>query len=315
MRKFLFKTLVLTVIVGLLAALFNPILKPNWNTGNSCFGRTTTAYLAQPDQSIDVLFLGSSQILRGLDTAAFREEYGIAAYTRATAVQFPAVTYYYLKEALEHHDIKVVVSDFSNLYMKYDPDEYEPYLRYAFDYMPLSADKIQAIRATTKDSEEQDLLSYMFPFLRYHSRWRELTMDDITWPLSEHTDNGYGSIICDDVVTVSHQATVYAETAAQYEEESLYWYEKVVQLCEENNVELILLRMPRETWDAEQATADLKFAEKYNLTFYDLNSDALYADLGFNDQTDYMDPMHLNATGAKRITAWLANIIEDKMAS
>lgn len=315
MKKFLLKALALTVVIGILMVLVTPVLKPNWNTGNSCFGKTTTAYLAQPDQSIDVLFLGSSQILRDLDTAAFRNEYGIAAYTRATAVQFPAVTYYYLKQALEHHDIKVVVSDFSNLYVSYDPDEYEPYLRYAFDYMPLSLDKIQAVRATTKDSEDSNLLSYVFPFLRYHSRWKELTWEDVTWPLSEHTDDAYGSIVCDDVKPLEHHVTTYSETAAAYDEDALYWYEKVIEVCEENQVELILLRLPRENWSPEQATADLAYAERYDLQFYDLNSEELYTALGFNDQTDFMDTAHLNASGAKRVTAWLANLINETMAS
>lgn len=313
MKKFLVKALILTLIIGVLMVLATPVLKPNWNYGNSCFGKTTRAYLDQPDDSIDVLFLGSSQILRDLDTVAFRDEYGIAAYTRATAVQFPAVTYYYLKEATEHHDLKVVVSDFSNLYISYDPDKYEPYLRYAFDYMPLSADKLTAVKATIQGSETQSTFSYIFPFLRYHSRWRELTWEDVTWPLHKQEDDAYGSILCEDVKPLTHHITTYADTPKPYDEDAAYWYGKIIELCKEKQIKLILLRLPRENWSPEMATGDLEYAEKYNVTFYDLNSEELYTKIGFNDQTDFMDTAHLNAAGAKRITPWLANILNEAM--
>ncbi len=314
MKKILWKAAALGAVMIVLMVLVTPVLTPNWNVGNSAFGKTTAAYLAQGDNSIDVLFLGSSQVLRGLDTAAFRDEYGIAAYTRSTAVQFPAVTYYYLKQALDHHDIRVVVSDFSNLYVNYSPDEYEPYLRYAFDYMPLSLDKLEIVHEVLKTSEEQSMLSYILPFLRYHNRWRDVTLDDIRWPLSAPTDEGYGSILCSDVKVVNHVATTYSDASAPYDETSLYWYEKIVQLCQERNVRLILLRLPRETWDPGQATADLAFAEKHNLTFYDLNREDLYTELGFNDQTDFMDLVHLNVVGARRITPWLAPILLDALS-
>ena len=138
MGKFIRKTALLLLVLLTLAVAAGPVLTPNWNTGDSCFGKTTKAYLAQPEDAISVVTIGSSQVLRGIDTAAMAEDYGIDAYCRATAVQAPAVTYYYTREVIEHHNVKVILADFSFLYDSYDPDEYEPYVRYAFDYMPLS---------------------------------------------------------------------------------------------------------------------------------------------------------------------------------
>ncbi|MDD6022908.1 MAG: hypothetical protein PUC06_01550 [Oscillospiraceae bacterium] len=306
MGKFIRKTALLLLVLLTLAVAAGPVLTPNWNTGDSCFGKTTKAYLAQPEDAISVVTIGSSQVLRGIDTAAMAEDYGIDAYCRATAVQAPAVTYYYTREVIEHHNVKVILADFSFLYDSYDPDEYEPYVRYAFDYMPLSLDKVKAIRNTIGETR-QNMLSYLLPVLRYHDRWHDLTAEDFTWPFSSCTDPGKGSILLDDVFTGERNPV--SEAPADYVEDCKYWYEKTISLCQEQGVELIMIRLPREGWDEAHAEADAAFAEENGVSYLDFNVPDLFREVGLCEGTDFVDPNHLNRSGAEKLTAWLSDYL------
>ena len=89
--------------------------------------------------------------------------------------QAPAVSYYYLVEALKYQKPAVVVIDTSRiLFEDYDVDKKEGKLRTAIDPMKLSTSKLSLIWDVVSLSEEQTISSYLMPFLRYHSRWDEL---------------------------------------------------------------------------------------------------------------------------------------------
>ena len=62
-----------------------------------------------PENSIDVLMLGSSHLGSNIDPTQLYEEYGIASYNLWGSAQPTWNTYYFLKEALEYQTPKVVV--------------------------------------------------------------------------------------------------------------------------------------------------------------------------------------------------------------
>ena len=66
---------------------------------------------AQPRNSIDVVFMGSSHIHCDVNTALLWEKYGIAAYDYSAAEQPLWTTYYYLKEICKYQKPQLVVLD------------------------------------------------------------------------------------------------------------------------------------------------------------------------------------------------------------
>ena len=86
-------------------------------------------------------------------------------------------SYYLLEETLKYEKPKVVV--FNVLAMKYDEPQKEAYNRLNLDGMKLSKEKIKAVKASMMDDE--NLIEYIFPLLRYHSRWSELTSEDFKY--------------------------------------------------------------------------------------------------------------------------------------
>ena len=68
---------------------------------------------------------------------------------------------------------------FNVLSMKYNEPQNEAYNRLTLDGMKWSSSKVNAIKASM--TEEESFLSYVFPLLRYHSRWSELTGEDFEY--------------------------------------------------------------------------------------------------------------------------------------
>ncbi len=306
------------ILVGLLFLLV-PVLTPKWVEGHANNGRTymtttTRGFLSLEKGSVDAVFLGSSQVLRGIATGELASEYGISAYSRATTVQAPSVSYYYLEDALKRQSPRVVLADFSALYTQYDPDLREPYVRYAFDWMPLDLDKLQAADEIVRTSKSQNLLGYALPSLYYHNRWTELSTFDVTYLFSgDFSDPHRGSILMEEA---EPQDFVPLEgTGAEAEacvEDSLYWYQKMMDLCAEKGVPFIMLRMPRSDWTEEKHAADAALAERNGVPLVDFNLREIWEETGLDGETDFYDYDHLNSGGAAKLTAWLGNYLQQR---
>lgn len=75
-----------------------------------------------------------------------------------------------MEETFRYEKPKVVV--FNVLSMQYNTPQSEAYNRMTLDGMRLSSSKIKAVQASMTD--EEHLIEYLFPILRYHSRALEL---------------------------------------------------------------------------------------------------------------------------------------------
>ncbi len=315
MGKFLGKCGLLTAAVVLALVLLAPVLTPKWVEGHADNGGTylttsTRGFLSLEEDSVDVLFLGSSQVLRDISTARLLSNYGVSAYSRATTVQPPAVTYYYLEEALKTQSPKLVMADFSALFTEYDPDFREPYVRYAFDWMPLTWDKLEAVRNTLEHSQSQSLLDYALPALYYHGRWTELTSYDLTYPLSgDVVDPQRGAIVLDGAAPQDFIALEGVDTEPEPYTDSLTWYQKTMDLCAENNIRFIMLRLPRAGWTEAKHAADAVLAEENGVTLLDFNLRSLSEEIDLDAETDFYDAGHLNRAGSDKLTDWLGEYL------
>lgn len=140
-------------------------------------GHRAKIYAGAYDKSIkyDVAFIGSSHMNSSLSPYILWENYGITSYNLGTGGQPLDVSYYLLKELLKNHsDLKVVVVDLYYAGLT-DPYGSEGYIRYVLDNMKLSSNKIDAIKNCTPKNER---LYYLFPLLKYHTRWKELREND-----------------------------------------------------------------------------------------------------------------------------------------
>ena len=257
----------------------------------------------------DVIFLGDCEVYENFSPLVLWEEYGINAYIRGTAQQLVNQSYYVLEDTLKHETPDVVV--FSVLAVPLNEPAKESYNRMTLDGLPWSNTKLDAI--LTSMTEEEQLLDYVFPLLRYHSRITELTGEDFKYLF--HRDlvshNGYYMRVDAKPATNIPSARPLADYTIHADQ--MMWLERIRALCEEKGVELVLVKAPSlyphwyDQWDAQIT----EYAEKNDLLYVNLL--AARDEIGLDFTTDTYDGgLHLNLAGAEKLSHYFGRILRDE---
>ena len=90
------------------------------------------------------------------------------------------------------------------------------------------------------------------------------------------------------------------------------YLEKMIDLCKENNAELLLIELPSaDSWSKDLSDKTKEFAEQHNLRFIDMNLN--YKEFGFDWKSDTADSGdHLNIYGAEKVSKYLGKIIKEE---
>lgn len=305
-KKILINILVVILMIGVFWML-QRIFMPKYASEILEGGMISEYYDEEPKHN--VLFIGDCEVYENISPVTLWEKYGLTSYIRGSAQQLIWQSYYLLEEALKYEKPDVVV--FNVLSMKYDTPQSEAYNRMSIDGMKLSKSKLDNIKVSM--TEEETFISYLFPLLRYHSRWNELTAEDFKYAFSEKrkvTVAGYLMHVEENEVTTipdPKQLTDY-----QFGENSYKYLDMITELCEANDIELVLIKAPSlspywyDAWDAQM----VDYAAEHNLQY--INFLELQDEIGIDWTTDTYDRgLHLNVKGAEKLAEYFGQILVD----
>lgn len=281
---------------------------------------TTSTYCGfyqMEKNTTDVLFFGSSHAASFFIPQELYNRYGITSYNLGCEQQNLVVSYYWLKEALRYQQPKAVLLD---CYMLFDYNTKEPLntaescTRKAMDFMKWSPVKQEAVKTICKLDKNQSLLSYYFPNIRYHTRWKGLLEKDFTAKsLKSHYElKGYAPLsgYCDYTEFAPFESSS-CETKAQMVPLMEAYLDSLRLLCTQNAISLILVKTPSTAQTAEKSAAIQDYADRHKLLFLDFNDRALYEQTGYRFETDNHDSGHGNLWGAKKVTNYIGHILKD----
>lgn len=307
------KTLILCTCILLATVLclgfVQLLVTPKYMTSSRDGALIAEYYNEVPDH--DVVFIGDCEVYECFTPPTLWQEYGITSYVRGSAQQLIWQSYYLLEETLKRETPKAVV--FNVLSIKYGEPQSEAYNRMTLDGMKWSSSKIDAIHASM--TEEENFLSYVFPLLRFHSRWSDLGAED--WQYLFHRDrvshNGYLMQTAVSPKTSDREGRPLADYTLP--EVGFEYLEKMRALCEEKGVEFILIKAPTNNWKyywydewEEQIVA---WANEKNVDYY--NFIPLDEEIGIDWSTDTYDGgVHLNVFGAEKLTSYFGDILVQK---
>lgn len=258
----------------------------------------------------DVIFIGDCEVYENFSPAVLWEEYGINSYIRGSAEQYIMQSYYLLEDTLRFETPKVVVFNIQSL--QFNEAQSEAYNRMSLEGMQWSPVKVKAILASMRP--EEHFLDYVFPILRYHSRWSELSPTDVQYMFTTKpvTHNGYYMRV--DVRPAENVPT--GKPLADYSFGSNAWkyLDMMADLCAEKGITLLLIKAPSlypywyEQWD-EQVKA---YAAERDLTY--LNFLELTDETGIDYNTDTYDGgLHMNLSGAEKLAHWLGRYLAEEI--
>lgn len=295
--------LVGTVLLGFAQAL----LMPKYMSENREGALIAEYYHETTDH--DVLFLGDCEVYESFTPPTLWDEYGITSYIRGTPQQLIWHSYYLLEDTLRSETPKAVVY---NVYaMCYGEPQNEAYNRIALDGMEFSSVKLRAVNASM--TEDETALSYLFPLLRYHSRWKELNGDDWNYLFERETVSHNGYLMQTGVKPMGTAMTGTPLLDYTLPELCFEYLDRMRSLCEEKGIELILIKAPTNFWgyywhdEWNEQIED--YAAKNGLVYY--NFIPMAEEMGIDWSTDTYDAgAHLNVYGAEKLTSYFGAILQ-----
>lgn len=257
----------------------------------------------------DVIFLGDCEVYANFSPMELYRHNGITAYIRGTPQQLVWMSYYVAEETFRYEKPRVLV--FNVNAMRYSEPVSEAYNRLTIDQMRWSASKVGIISASMTEGEQ--FLSYVFPILRYHSRFDKLTQEDFSYlfQVRDNTFNGYQlhmEVVPEESFPVKKVLPDYQFGDICYE-----YLDKIRLLCEKNGTELVLVKAPSlyPYWYDEYDEQIKDYAAQYGLAFYNFVERTEEIGLDFTKDT-YDGGYHLNLFGAVKLSQYFGDILTEK---
>jgi len=310
MKKRMKTVLSVTAVMLVFLALFclvSRLLQPKYAT-ELVEGSMVSQYYKEYGGH-DVIFIGDCEVYANINPMELYRQKGITAYVRGTSQQLVWQSYYILEETLTYETPRAVVYNVNA--MRYGEPVKEEFNRLTIDNMRWSAQKVGIIRASM--TEEETFASYVFPILRYHSRFDKLTREDFTYLLRDKDNTHNGHLVNQNVKPVGKLPAKRPLADYRFPEICYDYLQKMTDLCKEKGVELILMKAPSlyPYWYEEYDAQIGAFAEKNGLAYYDFTK--VIDEIGLDFQTDTYDSgLHLNLAGAEKLSGYFANILAEK---
>lgn len=264
-------------------------------------------YVEYDHDTFDVIFLGSSVMLNDIYPLQLYDEYGIASYNLGCGSQSVASSYYLAKMVIEeqHPDLIVFDCNMCQEGLLYSNQE-------KFHYVTDALTVLQKAEMVFDLVPQESWVNFFYEMNIYHERWKELSSDDF-----QHVGNGtYGAKV-HFVSNPLGEYTITTETAPLPELSEEY-LRKIIELCKENDVELLLTIMPM-NFSAQYGIYDRNVWQKYYNTIQIiadeedvnyLNFMYLVDEVGLNAEKDYDGDSHLNGWGAPKMTTYIGSYIK-----
>ena len=299
------------VIFVLVAVLGIGLISPAFIVNNEWDMRHVHGFFLEPEDSLDVVLIGASQLYTGYSAPLAWQDYGFTSYP-LTVSNIPARLYgSLLTEAVNRQHPKLIVVDIDGFINDEDTEKLEANLRKWIDNMPWSRNRIETIR-TCVPAELQS--SFYFNIAKYHANWYQVdswlpvqrrlrAMDKTGYSLSKGVETVCKSLPADFVPDV--RPLTLSGANAQYLRDFCVQARSL-------GANVLFLRMPHRT----QTTDPNVFADVaavvggYGYELLDLHD--AFDTIGLDRCADFMDSDHLNAIGMETFTAWFGQYLSEQ---
>ena len=283
MNKTLHCTIFLAILLLLVCALTWLFLPKNNTYEDGIHDFLREGYLSEPENSLEVVFLGDSIPFSGICPPVIWQEQGIPSFVCAGKAKALPYTVSYLKSFLRRQTPKLVVLETNVLY-------HELTDRKRFDAA----------------------MEEYFPLYIYHDNWKMCNPKRMLQPFHFEADTWEkGHQMRKHSLPYSGGAYMLPSSDEEpVPEISIPYFQQLLSLCQQHNATLMLLSIPSATnMSTPRHNALERFAASYGLEYLDLNQ-CPQIDIDWSHDTlDRGD--HLNWWGAEKASKFLAAYLMD----
>ena len=272
-------------------------------------GSMVSEFYDEKNKDFDVIFVGDCEVYENFSPITLWENYGINSYIRGSAEQYIFQSYYLLEDTLRYCTPKAVVFNIQSL--QFDESRSEAYNRMSIDGMKWSKYKLGCIEASK--TADEHTIEYIFPILRFHSRWKELSKTDLQYMFRDNkvTHNGYYMRV--DVRPASDIPAAKPLGDYSFGDKAWEYLDRIRECCGDNGIELILIKAPSlypywyPEWDEQVAD----YADSYGLRYINFLEHTDEIGLDYNTDT-YDAGLHMNLSGAEKCADYIGRILSEE---
>lgn len=301
------KTLRVVLFLGILATLYVKVVDTFCNKDD----RVKTVYdFFKTDKAFDVIAVGPSYLFCTVNPVILYEKTALKTYVIGTYSQTVEMTYRYFLEAINRFRPKLVILEASYFVRMAGKDtNSDEYIHVGTDQFPIGWNKIAMLRDCILQNGVE---TYLFPLMKYHSKWKCLTQKNFTsladWPCPR---NFNGFLISTRMYQKEgHWLDFSHAEKCDVFPGNLDILEKMKAVADAANCKVLMTISPRqcenEAMKGRYVTL-CEFAKNHNIDILDLNLDP--ERMGLNMKTDMVDPRHLNVFGSEKATVRIAEFI------
>ena len=318
-RKYIVRLLCIILCCCLMVCVINPLFKLKQNhyyavntdvTELPYFAEKWDGFYEKERATIDVLYVGSSDFHTDIDPNVIYEKNGFTSYVLSADQMSGKSVRYYIEEALKYQSPKVVFVDVQSLI---HPDTHsELSHHYSYDYMKLGITKLRGIL----QMEEVNYEELLFPFIKYHNRWEELSELDFKY-FSLDKKNLLNGHFCYMLVSAQNAPTKYKYQDARWTLDNLGYNEtarcidEILKYCNEKKIKMVLVRTPNiySYKEFEYYCALEKYVSDRDILFWNFNEDS--ENMRIDYTTDFVDSAHMNQQGSEKFSDYFGKKIKN----
>lgn len=305
MRRNIIKTICFLFIFGILLMWYHRVF--SFKYGDGIYD--VTVFYELPEDSVDILCLGSSHTFENINPDVMWKEYGYAAFDLCSSVQPMWNTYYYLKEALKTQTPQLVVLD---AFCVNETREYldDSRIIKGISGLKWSVNKVQALMVS---APRERWFEFGIECIQNHNRYKgDLSKEDFCeykgnpeyYTVWKGMGNNFNTQALEkpQIINDGSKRALPAKTE--------WYYRKIIELCQQENIPMLIVVSPYAGYVAQHMqmyNEAAAIANDYGVEFINFNE--YYDQINLDFTTDIADQDHLNYIGNVKYTEYLADYI------
>ncbi len=321
-RKTGLRVLVFLIIAALLFVYLNQV----FSIGNTDASKEIiTSFYEEEDDTIDVIYMGTSATNRYYNPGQAYEEEGVAAYNMAIMGMPMFFMPTMIDEVEKTQDPDLYIIEIRNV-LKSKDEVTDAHIRRVTDSMKFSPNRFKAVNIALDYTEgakgensdiDDEKLSYYIPIIKYHSRATsgELTAGDVFLTDGQSAVKGY--VLSPLTVTQKAQKdSVYSDDRKAMAPEMTEAFEDTLKACDQlkaEGKEILFVLSPYVVRKGQMAKFNTAkdMIEARGYTFLNCNDTAVLEEMGIDWETDFYNSKHVNYQGAEKYTRYLTKYIKE----
>lgn len=273
------------------------------------------SFTIEPENSIDIALIGSSDLYSGFIPIKIWDQYGYTSTVISTPKQTVERSCAFLEELLKTQSPKLLIIETDMFYQGVPIENHYEADKGKFTKI-IKAEKLKRIVNMISGTTIEGDIENHFTVFMFHDEWKKLTeksyktimkaADDVT---CEHGYN-FNKIV---FPAQDNERMTFTDAVQKIPDENIAYLKKMLGICRKNNIEVAFIEMPSMTsWNYSRYNAVREFADRNNIPFMDLNLKDNFNKTQIECEKDYRDNgNHLNYYGAEKATSFLGAFIND----